>query len=81
MVHNSQLIHACTIAALSVTPHFTNQACDLSFAPRLHFVLVFITVQLIDFRQALQSVKINVSPDPALQVNLSQALPASALRT
>lgn len=74
MVHNSQSIHSCTIAALSVIPHFTNHAFDLSFVPRLHFVFVFITVQFIDFRQALQSVKINVRPDPGLQSNLSQPL-------
>lgn len=72
MVCNSQPIHSCTIAALSVSPHSTNCAFDLSFVPRLYFVLVFITVQLIDLRQALQSVKINASPDPVLQINLSQ---------
>lgn len=66
VVRNSQLIHSCSAAALSVISHFTHHAFELSFVLEVHFILVFITVRLIDFRQALQSVKINLSPDPVL---------------
>lgn len=81
MAHYSQSNHPGSIAALSVIPHFTTHAFGLSFVLKPHFIFVFITLGLIDFRQALQSVKINSSPDPVLQINLSRPVPASAPRS
>lgn len=74
LLHSSQqpadpfLHYFCLISYSSF-----HKSCIWSvFSLKTAFCTCLITVQFIDFRQALQSVKINVSPNPVLQINLSQ---------